>query len=474
MMRCATLFALVFTFTHSLFAQKGHNIRVKLDNYPEKELILAFHYGDKQYIKDTVSVGTDGFFTFKADTLLPCGMYLLVMKPDNNYVQILVPQDDQDFTLLTDAKMPVPKANLKGSLDNEWFYKYMQLLGSLGPEADTLRAQMKRAKGNVRDSLRLVNQLAGLDKRVKQMQQDIFTQQPNSLTARIIKGSTEPEMPKTPDMEGNDEAAQLRRFYWFRDHYFDNLDIDDPCMLRGPVLHGKVDYFVQKLTAQHPDSINKALDFVLRKMKPSGDNFRYFLVHFLNYYAKSQYVGMDACYVYLAQNYYCKGFAPWAGKDDLEKICDNARRLEPILIGKIAPELQLRQPDGKTFSLHGVDADYTVLVFWDPECGHCKKAAPFVVDFNKKFKDRGVKVIGFCTAKYDKAADCAKGVQEKEFNDFVNLTDPYLQSRYHTLYDVQTTPQIFILNRKHEIVMKRIEAEKLSEIMEDLMKRAKQ
>jgi thiol-disulfide isomerase/thioredoxin len=344
------------------------------------------------------------------------------MKPDNNSIEILLPDVDQDFTFITDAKMPVQKAKIMGSADNEAFYKYMQLLGSLRPEADTLSSQMKQVRGNVNDSLRLAKQLLDVDKRVKKMQQDIFTKIPNSLTERIIKSTMDVELPKTPDMEGTDEAAQLRRYYWFREHYFDNLNIDDVCMLRGPVLHGKVDYYIQKLTPQHPDSINKALDVVLGKMKPTGENFRYFLIHFLNFYAQSQYVGMDACYVHLAKNYYCKKeYASWADKKSLEITCDNARRLDPILIGKVAPELLVKQPDGTIFSLHGLDSEYTVLVFWDPECGICKKAAPFIVDFNKKYKDKGIKVVAFCTAKYEKASECAKSVQEKEFNDLINL-----------------------------------------------------
>jgi hypothetical protein len=38
------------------------------------------------------------------------------------------------------------------------------------------------------------------------------------------------------------------------------------------------------------------------------------------------------------------------------------------------------------------------------------------------------------------------------------------------LYDVQTTPQIFILNRNHEILMKRIGAEQLGDVMEQVIK----
>jgi peroxiredoxin len=275
-----------------------------------------------------------------------------------------------------------------------------------------------------------------------------------------------------PDFEGTDEKElQRKRYTWYKAHYFDNIDIADPCMLRGPVLHGKVDYYMTKLTPQHPDSLCNAVDFILNRTKSSQETFKYFLIQFLNTYAKSNIVGFDAVYVHIVKKYYEKGLAPWTKKEDLDKIIDNANRLEPILIGKIAPNITVKTKDNKPMSLWDVDADYTVLFFWDPECGHCKKAAPFMVEFATKFKDRGVKVFGVCTAVTDKAPDCWKSVEEKGFSDFLflNTYDPYIQSKYKTLYDVRTTPQIFILDRKHEILMKRISGEQMSEVMEQVM-----
>ncbi len=447
----------------------GYKIKVKIDNYAEKQLILGFYYGEKPYVKDTVEVGADGYFTFQADTLLPCGVYLLVLKTDNSFIQFLLPENDQDFTLTTDAKQSVEKMKVKGSDDNEFFYDYLQYLGRLRPVADTLRAQLARQKSNPADSIRLTAQLADMDKEVKKYQANVLAKHPGTMTAKIINASIEPEI---PDFKGEEKAVLMQKRDWYRQHFFDNLDIADRCMLRSPVLHGRIEQFVTKFTVQHPDSISEAVDFVLNKMKSNTENYKYYLVHFLNYYAKSNIVGMDGVYVHIAKEYYCKGQAMWTKKEDLAKICDNADRLEPILIGKIAPNITVLNQKEQPVSLWDVDADYTVLFFWDPECGHCKKAAPFMVDFATKFKDRGVKVFAVCTAVTDKSPECWKSVEEKGFTDFLflNTYDPYIKSKYKTIYDVRTTPQIFILDRKHEILMKRIAAEQLEKVMEDVMR----
>ncbi len=510
----------IFSFS-TLFAQKGYKIRVKLDNYnytepavdiksktegtiktdpkasettvnstttseitgltPQKELIIGFHYGEKQYVKDTVTLGADGFFTFEADTLFPPGVYLLVLKPDNNFIQVLLDDKNQQFTITTDAKDSVNKMKVKGSQDNEIFYEYLRYLNKQRPEADTLRAQLARAKGNTADSVRIVGKIGDIDKAVKKSQQDLIAKYPSSMAAKIVKAAIEPE---PPSFAGEEKELIRRKFYWLRQHFFDNIDLADPAMLRSPVLHGKIDYFITKLTPQHPDTVNAALDVLFNKLKgnSNSENYKYYLIHFLNLYAKSQIVGFDACYVHIANEYYCKGKAAWSKKEDLEKICDNARRLEPILIGKIAPNITVMDRNNQPHALWDVNADYTVLFFWATDCGHCKKSAPHMVEFAKKFKDRGVKVFAVCTgvvtAKEESNSpekvqeSCWKGLAEKEFSDdlFFNTYDPYIRSKYKTMYDVQTTPQIFIFNRNHEILIKRIGAEQIGDVMEQVMK----
>lgn len=466
-----SIFTFLFCFA-SLNAQKsvkGHNIRVKLENYPEKELILGFYYGDKQFVKDTVNADADGYFSFKADTMLACGVYLFVLKPDNAFIQLLVPENDQQFSMTTDAKDPVGKMKVKDSEDNALFYDYMQMLNKLRPEADTLRAKIART--NIpEDSIKMTRQIEDMDKRVKKYQNDLIVKHPETWTAKIIKASFEPEPPVFTG--GTEMENNKRKYYWYKAHFFDNIDIADPCMLRGPVLHAKIEQYVTKLTPQHPDSICQSIDLIIGKLASSPESYKFYLIHFLNYYAKSTIVGMDGVYVHIAKKYYCTGQATWAKKEDLEKICDNASRLEPILIGKIAPNITVKDRQNQPHALWDVDADYTVLFFWDPECGHCKKAAPDMVKFAEKWKPRGVRVFAVCTALTDKAESCWESAKEKEFSDeyFLNMYDPYIQSKYKTLYDVKSTPQIFILDRKHEILMKRIGAEQLDSVMEEVIK----
>jgi hypothetical protein len=108
-------------------------------------------------------------------------------------------------------------------------------------------------------------------------------------------------------------------------------------------------------------------------MDNNAEAFQYYLVYFLNDAAKSKRMGMDAVYVHLVDQYYTTGKATWADEEQMKKTQDPGDNIRPTLIGKIAPDLTLFTEAGEPLTLHGIESPYTVLFFWDPECGHCKK-----------------------------------------------------------------------------------------------------
>ena len=136
-----------------------------------------------------------------------------------------------------------------------------------------------------------------------------------------------------PEFKGLEAEIQKQKWEYYKNHYFDNINLVDSRLLRTPFFYNKVEDYLDKLTVQHPDSIITAVDLLLNKMKPSKENFKNFTVIFLNKYAKSKIVGMDAVYVHIVNNYYATGDADWIEQEQLNKILENANTLKPILIG---------------------------------------------------------------------------------------------------------------------------------------------
>jgi peroxiredoxin len=441
----------------------GYEIKVKLTEYGKDTLLLGYQLGDKTYIKDTALLDkTSGFFTFRGDKKLQPGVYLIVMPPDNNYFQIMVSDKEQNFTLTTSTQDYYNEAKLKNSSDNDVFFQYMKYLSDKRKDAEA--AQALRAK----DSIAAQQKLETLDKEVKQYQYDVAKKHLGTVSGLLIKSAVEIEIPKFENIK-DDKERQLAVYYHYKQHYFDNFDMSNPALLRTPVLFQRINYYINSLTPSHPDSIIIALDRVFELIKPSKETFQFYFVHYLNEYAKSKLVGYDAIYVHLSKKYIETGQADdFIEKENREKIVTNANKLFPILIGKIAPNITTFKEDGTKINLHSVKAKYTVLFMFDPECSHCQKQSPKLVEFFQKVKTKqlDVKVFILCTAKNDKVNDCWKYIKEKGFSDMINTVDPFITSNYYSLYNVISTPQVFLLDENKIIRSKGIEAGQLEEVLD--------
>jgi len=53
------------------------------------------------------------------------------------------------------------------------------------------------------------------------------------------------------------------------------------------------------------------------------------------------------------------------------------------------------------------------------------------------------------------------------------MIDPYYRSRYKQIYNVKSTPVIYILDEKKEILAKRIGADQIGEVMDKIIERDK-
>jgi len=445
---------------HTVSFGQGFELKVKLDNYDEGVLYLGYHYGDKQFMRDSSTImDSNGAFVFKTDTLIDRGMYLILMAPEKRHFQIII-DEVQQFSIRADAQDIENSVRFVGSPENDIFYNYMKFLSQLRIDVEQLRAKLETSD-NDEEKERIQQILLEKNKEVRSYQEKLVKDNPKQLLSVIIKANWDIE---APEFEGTEEEVMYAKFYYVRDHFFDNMDMDDIRLIRTPVLFPRVDAFVNKYHAIVPDSSIIAVDKVLGKLTNNEPAFRFFLSHFLNTYSRSKYVGMDAVYVHLVDNYYAKGMAPWVLEENLEKILKEASKLKPILVGKKAPELRMTDREGKVVSLHGVEAEFTVLIFWAPDCGHCKKAMPDVDKFAAKFKNKGVAVYSVCS-KLGDVQECWDMIDKKKMVNMMNVVDPKYQTRFKDVYNVVTTPKIYVLDKDKMIVSKNIGTEQLDEVL---------
>lgn len=459
-------FLLIFSCFFSL-AQSGTDIKFQIDNYDQDSLLIGYYYGQRQLVLDTLLSSEEGTFRMKHDTLLPGGVYLCIFKPTNTYLEFMLnriePQQFEVYINMDSLSRPV----FSGSKDNIAFYEYLQYLQSQRDKMTVLGTLKDSLSNQLQATDDIEKEIEKLNEEVLSFQNKFVSDHPEYVSSKLIKSNFNFDI---PEFEGDENTVKLRRFHYYRDHYFDFIDLADPDMLRTPVLEQRIMNYKDKLTVQSPDSISKSIDYILKKLEPSKESYRYFLSSFINEYAKSKIVGFDAVYVHLALNYYGKGKAPWIDGENLSEIIENAKKLEPILIGKKAPDITVYKEDGSPVTLSEIESKFTVLLFWASDCGHCKKSMPEIISFYNKYKDQGVTMLAVCTKHREKAKDCWEFIKQREgMEQFINCNDEFHKSGFRNKYNVESTPQIFILDKDKNIVVKRIGSEQLDEVLQELI-----
>ncbi|MGB0521355.1 MAG: redoxin domain-containing protein [Flammeovirgaceae bacterium] len=455
-------FFLLLGFT--VEAQKGYKIDCKISNIGTKEIYMAYHLGSKQYLKDTAKL-ENGVFSFQGDEPLESGVYLIAIPPSNTYFEMLIDQNNQFFQVETDS--PDYNMNMKvmGSEDNRLFYEYIQYLGKMRMEAKRLSEKMQDEGTSEEEMLQAQEMLDALNKQVTNYQSSILEKPGNLFVSKLLKANQEIKVPEPP-VNSDGSIDSTFRYRYYKAHYFDNLDLADDRLLRTPVLEQKVMTFIDKMVAPLPDSLIKEIDIILETAeKGEGEVFRFLLSTILNKYASSKIMGHDAVYVHLALKYYAnKDRTSWVEEEQREKIIDNAKKLDPLLIGKKAPNLELTTLGGKATSLYNLKSKFVAVYFWDPDCGNCSKMSAKLVEVYKEFKSQGLEIFGICNKTYKEIAKCNEKEKEKQM-DWINTADPYGLGRAHTKYYIQANPTLYLLDENKVIRYKRIDADQLRDIL---------
>ncbi|MEM7369384.1 MAG: DUF5106 domain-containing protein [Bacteroidota bacterium] len=452
---------LTFSFSH---AQTGYKIDIKIDGFTESQAFLAYYYGDKQYIKDTVPV-TNGQFSFEGEEGLDGGIYLVVLPPDNQYFEIIVDQD-QEFSLQTVQSDLVGNMNVSGSDDNQIFYSDIQFLAKKRKEVDAIRTKIEALPANSPQKKELEEQYAGVNGAVQAYRATLINDHPDRLYTKVIQSMQEPQVPEAPKDENGKALDSLFAYKYYKKHFFDHIDFSDVRLLRTPVMFNKVNQYLEKLTYKIPDSLVVSIDQVVEKARSNDDVFQFFVVNLLNKYANSKVMGMDAVYVHMVEKYYMSGDAWWSDSATVAKMTERALAISPTLINRKAPNFYAPDAQNRTHYLHKVPGSYTVLYFWDIDCGHCKKVTPKLSESFARYKDHDVTL--FTVSINGGQEEWGKRLDEYKLSDHkqaIHTHDPYRKSGFDGMYDLRSTPRLFLLDADKKIMAKQISVEQMDEIL---------
>jgi len=439
-------------------AAEGYLIKFRVKGRNDTTCLIANYFWNGTYVKDTLKADGSGRFTFKAKNDLPKGIYLVVF-PDKSYFEFIV-NKDKKFSLETEKQDPIEKMTVTGSPENQLFYDYIRYNAKKFNEIRTFQSQQKDLRDN-KDSLKLIDEkIKDVNSELIKYKLNIVTKHPDSFVAFLINAMKEPEIPEIPTLpNGRKDSTFGYRYY--KEHFWDGTDFTDDRLLRTPFFYNKLKKYYDMVLIQNPDSIISGSDQIIEKARPNHEMFKFLVWFATNHYENSEIMGFDKIFVHVTEKYYVTGQADWLDQTMRQNIVKKALKIKPLLLGEKAPNLVMMDTNNQLVSMYNVDAKFLLVLFWDPDCGHCEKEIPKIKEFYDQNKDKfGVEIFAVCS---DTSLVKWKTAIKKKSMNWINVDGPRtLTGDYHELYDIHTTPVIYFLNSRKEIIAKQLEADQLT------------
>jgi thiol-disulfide isomerase/thioredoxin len=455
----------------SSHAQKQtHQIKVSLEGLKDTNIYLAHYYGSKVLKTDSARLDRHGNGVFEGKKELPQGIYLIYLN-DKNYFDFLLGADQQ-FSINASFK-PEAKHLFSGAKETEAFQQYQEFLTKQRAKQQRLQKELEAHKNNP-DSIKTLNRdMEALNSEMEtywenKSQEYKGTFFSDFIHSMITSRPTPVEVPK--NVANADSFKWVKNYTFSRDHYWDNFNFGQPGMILTPILDSRIDNYFKKVLLQIPDSILGPTIKFIEKAKAHQEMFRYISLNRLNNALNSEIMGMDKVFVEIADRYFLNGKMDWLDSTSRTKITEKVYVTRPNLIGNLAPELKLPDSEGNYYSLRQMNGKYTVLYFWEPNCSHCKKATPLLQkDLFEPLKDKGIEIFAVCTQ--TNKDDWMKGINEYHIHEWTNVWDPQLVSNFRALYDVYSTPVIYILDKSKHIIAKRIDVDTAVKFLKNEMEK---
>jgi peroxiredoxin len=468
MKRLVILAIVSFSITFTACAQ-GYKIEVNIEGLKDTSILLGYHFGEKKFVSDTAQVNSKGVAIFQGDSLLPGGMYIVIL-PQRSYFDILI-GENQRFSISTSLDNMMEDLEFKNSPENTAFANYQRFMAQKQQKMGELRQQLQTSSGNEETEQSLVDQINQLDQEVRVYWDNIIDYYPGTFFANIIKTLKPidfPEFEIPENATSPDSLKWVMSYHYNQKHYFDNIDLTDDRLIRTPFFQNRVDNYFDRILLPIPDTVKLYASKIIDATRSNHKMFQFMVSHLLSKYQNPAIMGMDAVFVHLAERYYLSGEVDWLSNDLLNRIANRVNELKPNLIGEVAPNFRMLDINNKLFELHSAKAKVTVLYFWEPGCSHCKKATPLLREAYSKFKSQGMEVVAIYTQ--NEIEKWKEYVAKNELN-WINVWDPNRVTNYHKLYDIYATPAIYILDKDKKIIAKRFGIESLERIVEEELKR---
>ena len=455
----------------------GHELIFNIKDSKDTLVYLVIHYNDKLILKDSVKPSKKCKFVFKGPDRYDDGLYSLVSMDKKLYLNFIL-DHNQHFEYSLDTTMNVDHVTVKNSPENAEMLRFQKKTAQASKDANEWSQKIKdfEAAGNADSASYYKEKLTNINNEMTDFINDLINRNPGFLFSKMQKSYKEVDIPEYKTEDG--EPDYMKQAAYYRLHYWDNVDLADHRFIYIPSFDPKMkDYFLKLLYHQETDTINKYIDLFLKKTE--RDTFMYhYCTDWLSYqFETSKVIGHDAVFYHIAKTNQLAGKCYWLDEDVLDLYQKRTKRLEPTLIGKVAPELiipdtTMTEDMTQWRSSYKMEKPYTILWFYDPNCPECKKESKKLREVYDSLQAIGKRNFDvYAIANTPDIDRWKKYVKENNY-PWLNVGGNKGNLDYLEYFNIMSNPTMFIMeNRNHKIILnQRIEMSSIPQFLEEYEK----
>lgn len=226
-------------------------------------------------------------------------------------------------------------------------------------------------------------------------------------------------------------------------HFWDGIEAFDGPTDENPVLAAQINFYFDKLVNPLPDSITLEISRLIDRTSYNPDLRDFILWHLLEKYQHPEYMTHDQVFVFLYDQYFSQLEIKDLNEANIALIRDKAEQFRRLALFNIAPNFQLND----SVDLQSVESKYTVLFFYDHDCELCHQERMDLDSVCEQLPEITVLAIDMNPNTSDRFAN---------------------PSELIGLYDIETTPLIYVLDRDKRIIAKKVRARQMELVVSSL------
>ncbi len=213
-----------------------------------QEVVFGNYFYGNLYARDTIRLDNAGHGVLSGDKILPEGMYILMTGP-NKYFDFIISNDRTFDINIKDTLNFTRNIIFSGAQQTEAFQNYGTFI-SQQREASTAAYEQFKTTG---DSA-YFQKVQDINDSVIEYQKNTIEQFQGTTIGTILHTLQNTPTPLFEEI-ANDTLRQKARYYHYRNHYWDNIDLSSQALLYSPFLKQKIETFLNETLVKNPDTI---------------------------------------------------------------------------------------------------------------------------------------------------------------------------------------------------------------------------